>query len=382
MAFFFTSYKGAFLITRLKYRAVILLFILIQGYSQAQLNDFYWGVDLSYVNEMESCGAVYQAEGKVQDLFTLFSTHGANLVRARLWHTPADAYSTLEDVRRTFARAQSNGMVTMLDFHYSDTWADPAHQHMPQAWKPIQSDDLLADAVYEYTYDTLASLYADKLTPHFVQIGNETNLGMLTDSQTIDWQRQKKLFNAGIRAVRDFSLFSDIAPKVVLHIAQPENLMWWFTEAVKAGITDFDVIGMSYYPEWSAYSIQEVGQTITIMRQVFHKTVMIVEVGYPWTTRAFPETANNLLSRAINGYAISPQGQLAFLQDLTQTVIDSGGIGVIYWEPAWVSTACQTAWGQGSHWENATFFSFNSPHVALPAISFLDPSRYTFSNAP
>lgn len=336
--------------------------------------DIYLGADLSYVNEMEDCGAVYRVDGEPHDPFTLFADHGATLVRARLWHTPDwTDYSDLADVTRTFQRATDTGMATLLSIHYSDDWADPGRQDIPAAWATFADNDArMAQAVYDYTYDTLATLHYEGLLPTFVQIGNETNAGMLLrDGEALDWSRQARLFNAGIRAVRDFAAATDTQPRIVLHIAQPENAAWWFREAEAAGITDFDVIGLSYYPQWSDLTVTEVGDEIASLRQRFNKDVMIVETAYPWTLDYADDTATNLLSAGVDGYAISPQGQLAFLTDLTQSVVDGGGIGVIYWEPAWVSTDCRTRWGQGSHWENATFFDFRDGNNLLPAIGFL-----------
>jgi len=140
---------------------------------------FYFGVDLSYVNEMDDCGAVYLENGESRDAFQLFNEHGANLVRARLWHDPDwTAYSTLADVERTFERAQEAGMATLLDFHYSDNWVDPGKQAIPAAWEDLAEDEL-PQAVYQYTYDVLSELHEKGLMPDFVQVGNETNSGML-----------------------------------------------------------------------------------------------------------------------------------------------------------------------------------------------------------
>lgn len=341
-------------------------------YAQSDAPDFYFGVDLSYVNEMDDCGAEYRENGEVRDPYALFAERGANLVRARLWHNPDwTAYSTLDDIKRTFTRARDAGMDTLLDFHYSDNWADPGTQEIPAAWEDM-SDDELADAVYQYTADVLAELHAENLTPTFVQVGNETNPGMLLRGGESDWPRNALLFNAGIRAVRDFSAENDTDnPQIILHVAQPENTGWWFTEAEAVGITDFDVIGISFYPQWSTFSIADTGAHISYLRKRFGKEVMIMEVAYGWTRDAVDESADNILNQGLRGYAFSPEGQYNFMHDLTQTLISNGALGVVYWEPAWVSTECSTRWGQGSHWENATFFDFQNENEVLPGIDFL-----------
>jgi len=333
---------------------------------------FFFGVDLSYVNEMDDCGAVYRENGVVRDAFELFSSHGANLVRARLWHNPDwTDYSTLPDVERTFARAREAGMSTLLDFHYSDNWADPGKQAIPAAWADL-SEDQLPEAVYQYTYETLTKLHDDGLMPDFVQVGNETNSGMLKVVSELDWPRDAKLFNAGIRAVRDVAAETGTQPKIILHVAQPENAGWWFSEARDHGITDFDVIGLSYYPQWSSFAVSDVGPHAAYLRQEFGKEVMIVETAYPWTLEKVDETADNILNQGVRDYPITIEGQRQFMIDLTQGLISNGGLGVVYWEPAWVSTQCSTRWGQGSHWENATFFDFRNNNELHQGIEFLN----------
>jgi arabinogalactan endo-1,4-beta-galactosidase len=339
----------------------------------AQEQPFHFGLDLSYVNEMEDCGAVYRENGEPRDPFELFAEHGATLVRARLWHNPDwTVYSTLDDVKRTFQRTQDAGMATLLDFHYSDNWADPGRQEIPLAWQDIEDTEALAEAVYAYTYSVLAELHNEDLTPAYVQVGNETNAGiLLRNTGERSWSRDAVLFNAGIRAVRDFAQSTDTDPQIILHIAQPENTTWWFTEAERAGITDFDVIGISYYPQWSTFSIGDLGAQVTDLRLRFGKEVMIVETAYGWTREAVRETASNILNQGLLGYPFTPEGQRRFMTDLTQSLISNGAAGVVYWEPAWVSTGCSTRWGQGSHWENATFFDFQNDNELLEVIEFL-----------
>ena len=350
---------------------VLALILPVIAWAQAALRPFYFGVDLSYVNEMEDCGAIYREDGQPRDPFVLFAEHNATLVRARLWHNPDwTDYSTLDDVKRTFARAQAAGMSTLLDIHYSDTWADPGSQEIPAAWADL-NDPELADAVYQYTADVLTELAAENLVPAFVQIGNETNGGILKRGSDQDWTHDAQMFNAGIRAVRAFNADTGHDVKIVLHVAQPENTGWWFTQAEAAGIADFDVIGVSYYPQWSTFSIGDMGAQVTALRQQFGKDVMVVETAYGWTRENAGDTADNLLDQGTRGYPFSPEGQRRFMTDLTQALISNGALGVVYWEPAWVSTRCSTRWGQGSHWENATFFDFQHENEVIEGIDFL-----------
>jgi arabinogalactan endo-1,4-beta-galactosidase len=333
---------------------------------------FFLGVDLSYVNEMDDCGAIYRENGQLVDAFDLFSERGANLVRARLWHNAEwTDYSNLEDIKRTFHRANQAGMFTLLDFHYSDNWADPSKQAIPEAWEDFNEEELV-DAVYNYTYQTLIELDRNQLMPDFVQVGNETNSGLVKKEAGLDWPRDAKLFNAGIQAVRDAGMETNSDIKIILHVAQPENAGWWFREARDYGVTDFDIIGLSYYPQWSMYSITDLGAHVTYLKEEFQKEMMIVETAYLWTMDAVEETAGNILNQGIRGYSFSPEGQRLFMVDQSQAVISNGGLGIIYWEPAWVSTQCSTRWGQGSHWENATFFDFKNGNEVHQGIDFLN----------
>ena len=330
-------------------------------------NVFYYGADLSYVNEMEDCGAVYKDSNEnFKDPYKIFAEAGTNLVRIRLWHNPIwTNYSNINDVKKSIQRAKSEGMNVLLDFHYSDSWADPSNQEIPAAWlNQINNTELLGDLVYNYTFDTLNELYNSNLLPEIVQIGNEINAMILQNGEVkwpIDWLRNSALINKGIKAVRDISNQKNKKIEIMLHIAQPENALWWFGEAFNAGITDFDWIGLSYYPLWSEYNLNTIDTPLKNLIETYAKKLMIVETAYPFTlTNA--DSANNIIGEnaLIPGYPASQQGQLDYLNDLKTKISESGGQGIIYWEPAWVSTNCKTLWGQGSHWDNATLFDHNN----------------------
>lgn len=338
-----------------------------------QARHLYLGADLSYVNEMEDCGAVYRKNGKQVDPFKLFAAEGANLVRVRIWNNATwTRYSNLADVRKTIARAKAAGMRALLDFHYSDDWADGEKQIMPAAWRGLSTEQQ-AKALHDYTLDILTKLGRDGLMPEMVQVGNETNseLAGSKKGDPIDWKRNALLFKAGIRAVREAGAKSSIKPRVMIHIAQPENVEPWFEAAEKAGIREYDLIGISYYRKWSSMELNGLADVIARVKQRFGKDVIVVETAYPFTTDG-ADSSPNLLGDALNkGYPATPQGQRNYLIDLTKLVVRSGGRGVVYWEPAWVSTKCRTRWGQGSNWENATFFDFHMRNEALPAFDWL-----------
>lgn len=324
---------------------------------------FTLGVDLSYVNEMENCGASYKnRDNTIEDPFKIFKNEGANLVRVRLWHNATwTNYSNYEDVKKTIQRAKNEGMKTLLDFHFSDTWADPSKQEIPSAWlSSINNTEELGSLLYNYTYQTLNNLHNENLLPDIVQIGNEINGMILQQGELvwpIDWERNATLINKGIKAVRDISIEKNKKIEIMLHIAQPENGLWWFEQASQNGVVDFDWIGLSYYPLWSTYTLEDLSIPLVTLINTYNKRLMIVETAYPFTlTNA--DDANNILgsNAIIEGYPATQQGQLNYLNQLKTKVKLAGGEGIIYWEPAWVSTSCSTLWAQGSHWDNATLF--------------------------
>ena len=341
---------------------------------------FYYGADLSYVNEMEDCGAkFYNAAGEAGDPYAIFQKAGANLVRIRLWHNPKwTKYSDIEDVTRSIARAKALHMKVLLDFHYSDTWADPEKQEIPAAWiHEIDDTESLGDLLYAYTYDTLHELARKNLLPELVQVGNEINSMILQgkeEHKPMDWERNAYLLNRGIQAVRQLSVDTGKPVEVMLHVAQPENGLWWFEQATEQGLTDYDWIGLSYYPRWSEYQLEEVGAALQTLIDTYKKRLMVVETAYPFTLENADE-ANNILGEdaLVSGFPASQQGQLDYLNSLSDRIRKAGGEGLIYWEPAWVSTGCSTLWGRGSHWDNATLFDHNN--TATLGMQFYHASR-------
>lgn len=327
---------------------------------------FYYGADLSYVNEMEDCGATYRdTDNQVKDVYQIFKNEGANMIRLRLWHNPTwTDYSTLQDVKKSIRRAKEQEFKILLDFHYSDTWADPNKQEIPAAWaSSIDDTEKLSQLLYQYTYEVLHELVNEDLSPDIVQVGNEINAMMLQQGELtwpIDWERNATIINKGIQAVRDVAKETNKDIEVMLHIAQPENALYWFRDAAQNGVTDFDWIGLSYYPKWSEYKMYNVDQPVRQLIETYRKRLMIVETAYPFTLENV-DAANNILGSdaLIDDYPATQQGQLDYLNNLTTKIKDAGGSGVIYWEPAWVSTNCKTQWGTGSHWDNATLFDVN-----------------------
>lgn len=374
---------------------ISLITMMICGCTVMWSQDFYFGADLSYMREMQDCGVTYKENGLAKEVVDIFVDHHVNLARFRLWHTPAwedglnngFRYSSLEDVILSMFFAKSRGLQTLLDFHLSDTWADPSHQVVPAAWASVVNElPALKDSLHNYIYRTLITLNEAGLLPEIVQIGNETNKGILLSQQvndqgwSVDWNRNAPLFNEAIAAVREVETESGKPIRIALHIADPSEVHWWIDQFWSHGVQDFDVIGISYYYQYHDDLIPAVGNFIKSLRTSYPgKEVMIFETAYPWTS-GFEDSANNLLGQLYPGYSFSPENQKLWLIALTQKVIDNGGRGVIYWEPGWQSTDCETLYGTGSNWENNTFFDFEDNLLADGGIAWAE-HQYDFPSA-
>ena len=339
------------------------------------------GADLSYLNQLDDNGAKFFDSGKQKDAINIFKDHGANLVRIRLWHTPnwqipvtgGKIYSDLADAERLIRRAKAAGMAVNLDLHYSDDWADPQKQETPAAWKNLPLS-ILKDSVYRYTFSVLQYLAAKNLIPEMIQIGNETNNGMLWPVGQIingDATNFAVLLNSGIKAVRDFSVNANIKPQIIIHEAQLQTAGYWSGLLTKAGVKDYDILGLSHYSKWSTVNtMSAIRDTIAMLVNQTKKQVMVVEAGYPWTGDN-ADTYNNLFSPTdfVTGYPLTKENQLQYMKDLVQAIMDGGGKGIMYWEPEWITSSMKDRWGTGSSWENLALFDFQGN--VLPAMDFM-----------
>lgn len=354
-----------------------------QGNAAKSTLPFFKGVDLSYVNELEANSVVYTENGLAKDAYEIMHDHGANLVRLRLWHNPSwTTYSNLKDVKISIQRAKALGMHVLLDFHYSDTWTDPQQNQIPAAWLPVVNNvNALADSVSNYTTNVLTHLKNVNLLPELVQIGNETNNNIMVASTSdllpINWSRNVKLFNAGINAVAAFNTANGKSIKTVLHVAMDDSdVRNWMSNLTANGIANFDMLGLSYYPQWQRYDTNALGVLVADMLSTYGKKVLIAETGHIWT-REWNDNSINLMSLMAVGYpdAPSPQLQKDFLVEVRKAVQDNGGAGVIAWEPTWVSAGNVTLWGTGSNWENVAFFDFNNALMKPGGVEFLSDNN-------
>jgi len=336
-------------------------------------SEFVMGADLSYVNQILDHGGVYKDSGNIKDPYLILRNYGANVIRFRLFYNPTwtktiygasgtQLYNDYADVKKGISKSKAAGMQVCLDFHYSDTWADPSKQQKPATWDTLTRMPVLADSVYNYTFRTLNNLGINGLMPEYIQIGNEINHGLLLP-QGNRWNGNEAnmilLLNSGIRAVRDAGTSNSIKPKIIIHIAQPENVDAWFNGLAVKGLTDYDIIGISYYYLYSNVSLNDVSTYISQIRVKYNKEVMIMETAYPWTSGdadSYRDISNS--SKLVPGYSASADGQYNYLITLTKKIIDGGGKGIFYWEPAWITSNMKDQWGSGSSWDNHTLFDY------------------------
>ena len=336
------------------------------------------GADLSYTNSVIANGGVYRdMNNVVVNPYLLFAQKGANMVRMRLFHTPQNIVGNcgntitandINDVIIGFTNAKTNGMKLNLAIHYGDYFNDPNKQKRPQAWDGLTGTDLL-NSIYNYTISVLQILKNNNVTPDIVAIGNETTWGFIDDTNTTNgwtWPEDANKFNIALTAVDDFNSSNGTSIKKAVHFT--DNTASWLTALFSSqNMTNYDIIGISYYPFWSNFtSLPQLGNLINTLKNTYNKEIMIFETGVPWTTDSSDGYSNSVNSYGNLNYPITPQGQKLFFTDLVNTVYNSGGKGVLYWEPDWISSSMCDQWGQGSSYENMSFFNFTTNNTALP----------------
>lgn len=314
-------------------------------------DDFIRGVDIGSILSLEASGVTfYDWEGAPQDIFVTLKDAGVNLVRIRIWNDPFDAFGNgfgggNNDVAAAIEigrRATEVGMGVALNFHYSDFWADPAKQQSPRAWEGLEIDER-AQALHDFTYESVGKIIDAGVDVWQVQLGNETNNGMAGVS---GWANKIPLFHAGSQAVRAI----DENIQIVVHFTNPEMPSHFLNAArmLRDGEVDYDVFGASYYSFWHG-SLENLTEVLTRISAEFDVDVMVVETSYAFTSEDGDGHANVVPNATQTlHYPLSVQGQANAVRDVFQAVADVGerGIGVIYWEPAWIPV------GPASEWEN------------------------------
>lgn len=314
-------------------------------------SSFAKGADVGWLTQMEAAGIkFYNADGKEQEGMQILKDRGMNSIRLRAWVHPVDRWNNTSDVVNKALRAKELGMKIMIDFHYSDGWADPGKQPKPAAWVNLGFDSLQS-ALYKYTKGVMDTLKLNGVTPDWVQIGNETNDGMLWEDGRASKHMENfaALVKAGYNAVKRSSPTS----LVIVHISNGYDnaLFRWIFDGLTKNQVEYDIIGMSLYPSYAPQGIagwaQVNEQCLANMNDMvtrYGKPVMIVEVGMPYDQ---PEACRSFLTDIIKK---------------TKSVKGAKGLGVFYWEPE-----CYKKW-QG--YALGAFDDTGKPTVALDA--FLD----------
>lgn len=318
--------------------------------------EFILGMDASSVLAQEASGVkYYNFEGQEQDVFRTLAESGVNYIRVRIWNHPFDKNGNgygggncdIDTAVEIGKRATRYGMKLLVNFHYSDFWADPAKQMVPLAWKDMTIEEKTT-ALYDYTKDSLKKLKNAGVNVGMVQIGNETN-GAFCGEKI--WFNMQYLFQAGSKAVREE--FPDAL--VALHFANPEKATNYADYAKKLDYykVDYDVFASSYYPYWHG-TLENLSNVLTQVNQTYGKKVMVMETSYAYSDLDTDFTGNTISSASAvdKPYPFTVQGQANLVRDVIDTVAKiPGGIGVVYWEGTWI-TVGQNSWDENhAIWE-------------------------------
>ena len=344
--------------------------------TQAQ-EPLYVGGDISLLPKYEEAGVVYKdKEGQtVSDVLAFFRQQGQNAMRVRLFVSPDGSDKAvcqdLDYVKALGKRIKDAGLKLMLDFHYSDTWADPAKQWTPAAWQDLNNDQL-QDKIYEYTKDCLQQMKAAGAEPDFIQTGNEISYGMLwgksgttanrcyTNSSDANWNRFLSLLKKAGQACRE----ECPQARIIIHserVPKPDVLTDFF-DRMKAGGIDYDIIGLSYYPAFHG-NLSTLETALTALeRKQYGKDMMIVETGYSYAW-ALGGTEYDYTKT----YPYSEEGQRQFTADLVAKLKSHPGVkGLFWWWPEDNGNKQVT-----NNWWNAALYDHNSgqPYAAFYELS-------------
>ncbi len=319
--------------------------------------DFILGADISSVLSLERSGVkFYDYDGNENDLFDTLAQSGVNYIRVRVWNDPYDSAGNgygggncdIDAACEIGRRAAEAGMKLLVDFHYSDFWADPGKQMTPKAWKDMDIDEK-KHALYEYTKDCLAKLKAAGADVGMVQLGNETNGKMCGEKI---WMNIYYLMAEGSRAVRE----ELPGALVAVHFTNPEskdNMLKYASKLAYYDL-DYDVFASSYYPYWHG-TLENLTSVLGEISSTYGKKVMVAETSYAYTL-ADGDGSGNSIGDVVNyekPYPFTVQGQSRELRDIVEAVAKVGesGIGVFWWEPAWLPVPGEDWAERSALWE-------------------------------
>lgn len=322
-----------------------LLFSLFNADALHAQHGQYVGGDISMLPQYEAYSSGYlDGDGKkIPDLLTWFVNEcGWNTFRVRLFVNPSDpkhegVVQDLEYVKKLGKRIKDAGAQFCLDFHYSDTWADPSNQHLPSAWKDCTTASQKAEKVYSYTKDTLAALIAAGAQPDLVQVGNEITSAIVDVKRSNSPQDFKKVVERGCDAVRE----ACPQAKIIIHIERPQNTSNVVSFYNALDQSKYDIIGLSYYPIWHG-TLSDLAKTLTQLKSTFPaKKVQIVETAYNFQWWPTSGVTYNTQST----WACSPDGQYKFVKDLIAKLAEYDNVnGLYYWFPE------EAGCGDGANW--------------------------------
>ena len=318
--------------------------------------DFIMGADVSSLLSLEASGTkFYGFDGQEQDLLKTLSEAGINYIRVRVWNDPYDADGNgygggncdLDTAIALGQRAAQYGMGLLVDFHYSDFWADPAKQQAPKAWADMTMDEK-EQAIYDYTVDSLTKLKDAGVTVGMVQVGNETTSGFCGE---VSVPRMCRLMASAAQAIRD----TDENILIAVHYTNPESKDYGFqARQLEVYNVDYDVFATSYYPYWHG-TLENLKAKLQEVIDERGKLVMVAETSYAYTVADTDGHGNSIGEQLTydKPYPFTVQGQARHLSDLIQAMADLGenSLGVFYWEPAWISVPGSTWEEKSALWE-------------------------------
>lgn len=309
---------------------IVLCWISISTYAQ----DYMIGADLSFLKDAEDKGFVFKDDGVEKPGLEIFKNHGYNWIRLRLFNSPEGGQwqlpNNLEYTIELAKEAKALGYKFLLDYHYSDTWADPQKQFKPKAWEGLAQKDL-EKAVYDYTLETMLAFKNAGVYPDMVQVGNEISNGMIWPNGKLpdNWDNFAALLQSGINGVKA-SCETDKCPKIIIHIdkgGDKEFTKYFYNKIASYGI-EFDVIGQSYYPWWHG-NLLDLRECLNFTALEYDKDIVLVEVAYNFKPQEYKDKPGP--------FPETPEGQKAFLEQVNEIILNipnNRGIGIFWWEAA------------------------------------------------
>jgi arabinogalactan endo-1,4-beta-galactosidase len=326
--------------------------------AQAAEREYAVGADVSFLRDVEQKGVAFKENGVVKPGLAILRDHGYGWVRLRLFNSPQTLPNNLEYTIALAQDAKKRGMKFLLDYHYSDDWADPGKQYLPKAWEKLSHEQLVT-AVFEYTRDTIAAFRAAGVLPDMVQIGNEVINGMMWPDGKLpgNWDNFAALTYAGINGV-DAGRGNGARPEIMIHIDRGGDLPATknFFDKLNTYRIPYDVIGQSYYPWWHG-SLNDLRANLEFMARTYPQDIIVVEAAYNWRPSEYKDKAAP--------FPETPEGQRQFLDEVNRVIMETPngrGRGLFWWEPAVTGSIASRGY-------------FDEKHNVLPVIGVFD--RFT-----